>query len=194
MNRAPIVHFKIMKPASKKRSTKAIRLLLVSSAFILEGCSPQKTAVTPASMTPEQELARMEEAERKPDSEIQPVPPSPQSTTGTKNQSHSGWSYLNPFIWGYGSGGYGRSGSSYNSWSSNSSNGIRTGTSGSYRSSGPASFFGGPSSTYTPSRTTGSSTPIIHTPTTHSSTSTSHTSSPSVSRGGFGGHASSASS
>ena len=161
------VQIKIMKSASKKRSTQAIKLLLVSSAFILQGCRPRK----------EEELAQPEVLSGgQPGQQTvgQPIPTQPRTATG------SSWGY-NPFFWGYGSG-YGRS------WSSSSSN---RSNSGSFAGSGPASHFGAKNSSYAPA--SHSTSPTVHTPSTH--TSTSHVaSSPSVSRGGFGSHASSASS
>ena len=160
------VQIKIMKSASKKRSTQAIKLLVVSSAFILQGCRPRK----------EEELAQPEilpgGQPGQPGQQIvgQPIPTQPRTATG------SSWGY-NPFFWGYGSG-YGRS------WSSSSSN---RSNSGFFAGSGPASHFGAKNSSYAPASST------VHTPSTH--TSTSHVaSSPSVSRGGFGSHVSSASS
>ena len=164
------VQIKIMKSASKKRSTQAIKLLLVSSAFILQGCRPRK----------EEELAQPEVLSGgQPGQQTvgQPIPTQPRTATG------SSWGY-NPFFWGYGSG-YGRS------WSSSSSN---RSNSGFFAGSGPASHFGAKNSSYAPaSHSTSPTSPTVHTPSTH--TSTSHSaSSPSVSRGGFGSHASSASS
>ena len=174
-----------MKPASKKRSTKAIKLLLVSSAFILEGCSPRPVKVPPQTIPPNQDVAQAEvhnDAEMEQPLAGQPVQTMPPVVNHSR--SGTGWSYMNPFFWGNGSG-YGRS------WSSNSSN---RSNSGFFAGSGPASHFGAKNSSYAPaSHSTSPTSPTVHTPSTH--TSTSHSaSSPSVSRGGFGSHASSASS
>jgi hypothetical protein len=173
-----------MKSAPKKRSAQAIRLLLVSSAFILEGCSPPTPIVPSPSLAPDQEKLQEDLATGEQQPPSQAVAPSSQTGSGYRNHSTSGWSYITPFLLGYGSGSYGRSWNSNSSWSSNSSNRLSNGTSSSGHSSGPASHFGGQNSLPAPS----------HTPSTHSTSSTSHVSSPSVSRGGFGGHASSASS
>ncbi len=184
-----------MKSTPKKRSTKAIKLLLVSSAFILQGCRPRQEAVPPQALPVDPTLAQSEEKKEQPIAG-QPGPIQPQP--GVQSGAGSRWGY-NPFFWGYGSGygsGYGRS---WSSWSSSNSNRSNTGNSGFYTGSGPASHFGAQNSTPAPaSHSTSSTTSTVHTSTVHAPathTSTPHTtSSPSVSRGGFGGHASSASS
>ncbi len=180
-----------MKSASKKRSTKAINLLLVSSAFILEGCSARPVKVPPQTIPPNQDVAQAEvhnDAEFEQPLAGQPVQTMPPVVNHSK--SGTGWSYMNPFFWGNGSG-YGRSWSS--SGSSNASR-FSTGSSGIYSGSGPASHFGAQNSVPPSARiSTSNNTPTVHVPTTHTSTPHS-TSSPSVSRGGFGGHSSSASS
>lgn len=187
-----------MKSTSKKRSTKAIKLLLVSSAFILQGCRPKKEdlpvpAMTPEQMAQSQLTEEQKEALREANGGQLPVVQSMPQAQQQPNHfgSHSSWGY-NPFFWGYGSG---RS----NNWSSSSSS--RSSSNSGFFSgsnSGPASHFGAQNSTQpaashsttSSSSTTHSST--VHTPTTH--TSSSHVaSSPSVSRGGFGGHASASS-
>ena len=153
-----------MKPTSKKRSTEALKLLLVSSAVILQGCRPRKEVEPPFPI------------------EGQPNQIQPQTVTHTG----SNWGY-NPFYWGYGSG----NGRSWSSWSSGRSS---PSNSGFFSGSGPASHFGGQNSSQSSaSHSSGSGMPTVHTSTTHSS-STRTASSPSVSHGGFGSHASSASS
>jgi hypothetical protein len=181
-----------MKTEKRRRSTKAIKLLLVSSAFILQGCRPKKEDLPVPNMTPEQLLAQsaLTEEERQAQREAQagqlPVVQSmPQAHANQGN--HSSWGF-SPFFWGYGSG-YSRS----NNWSSSSSN---RGTSSGFFSnsgSGPASHFGAQnSSATTASHSSSTQSAAAHSPTTHSSAS--HVaSSPSVSRGGFGGHASASS-
>lgn len=180
-----------MKPASKKRSTKAICLLLVSSAFILEGCRPRPNVVPPQAIPPNQDPAN---AEVHSDAEMdqllagQPVQTMPPVVDNSRRGT--GWSDMNSFAWWFVFG-HGRSG-----WSPGyiNSSRVSTGTSGSYSGFGPASHFGAQNSAHpTASRSTSNNIPTVHAPTTH--TSTPHTtSSPSVSRGGFGGHSSSASS
>ena len=179
-----------MKSASQKRSTKAVKLLLVSSAFVLQGCRPRKDEslaqpqVVPGAQSEQQASEQQTAAQQNSGQQNsgqqasgQPNQTRPQTATG------SSWGY-NPFFWGYGSG-YGRS------WSSSSSN---RSNSGFFSGSGPASHFGAKNSSYAPaSHSTRSTSPTVHAPTTHSSTS--HVaSSPSVSHGGFGSHVSSASS
>ncbi len=181
-----------MKSAPKKRSTKAIKLLLVSSAFILQGCRPRQDVVPPQALPVDPTLAQSEEQKEQ---QIVGQPNQLQPQTPTNSGTGSRWGY-NPFFWGYGSGygsGYGRS------WSSSNSNRSNTGNSGFYAGSGPASHFGAQNSSPAPaSHSTSSNKATVHTPTVHAPathTSTPHsTSSPSVSRGGFGGHGASVSS
>ncbi len=184
-----------MKSAPKKRSTKAIKLLLVSSAFILQGCRPRHEALPVQALPLDPTLAQSEEQREQ---QIVGQPNQLQPQTPTNSGTYSRWGY-NPFFWGYGSGygsGYGRS---WSSWSSSNSNRSNTGNSGFYSGSGPASHFGAQNSPHSPaSHSTSSTASTVHTPTVHAPathTSTPHsTSSPSVSRGGFGGHGASASS
>lgn len=184
-----------MTSAPKKRSTKAIKLLLVSSAFILQGCRPRQDVIPPQALPVDPMLAQSEEQtekqkEQQTDGQSGPLP----VQTGTNSGTGSRWGY-NPFFWGFGSG-YGRS---WSSWSSSNSNRSNTGNSGFYAGSGPASHFGAQNSSHAPtSHSTSSNKTTVHAPTVHAPathTSTPHTTrSPSVSRGGFGGHSSSASS
>lgn len=186
-----------MKSARKKRSTKAIKLLLVSSAFILQGCRPKKEDLPVPAMSPEQ-MAQSQLTEEQKEAMreanggqlpiVQSMPQAQQQPNHIGN--HSSWGY-NPFFWGAGSG-YGRS----NSWSSGSSYRSSNSNSGFFSGSGsgPASHFGGQNSTQSTAShsTTPSHTSTVSSPTTH--TSSSHVaSSPSVSHGGFGGHASASS-
>ncbi len=166
-----------MKPATKKRSTRAIKLLLVSSAVILQGCRPRKEdvpAFVPDPLMAQSEKPLEEQAVGQPN-QVQPQ---------TVTHTGSSWGY-NPFFWGYGSG-YGRSGSSWSSGRSSPTN------SGFFSGSGPASHFGAQNSSHVSTgHSTGAGMPTVHNSTAH--TSSTH-SSPSVSHGGFGSHASSASS
>ncbi len=191
-----------MKSTTKKRSTKAIKLLLVSSAFILQGCRPKKEdlpvqAMTPEQMAQSQLTEEQKEALREANGGQLPVVQSMPQAQQQPNQfgSHSSWGY-NPFYWGYGSG-YGRS----NNWSSSSSS--RSSSNSGFFSgsgSGPASHFGAQNTTQptashsTTPNSSATHTSTVHSPTTHTSSSSSHVaSSPSVSHGGFGGHASASS-
>jgi len=161
-----------MKPPSKKRSSKAIELLLVSSAFLLEGCRPRKEEAPAQSEVLPGVQSEQTTAEQQAQTQ-------PQTVTGSR--TGSSWGY-NPFFWGYGSG-YGRS------WSSSSSS--NRSNSGFFSGSGPASHFGAQNSLQTPaSRPASSNMPTVHTHTGPSHAASSH----SVSHGGFGSHASSASS
>lgn len=185
------VQSKNMQSTTKKRSSKTIKLLLVSSALILEGCTPRSAEVPPQSIPPDPSLAQAEVTSDAQMEEPTAVPSSSATPPAVTNSGRStAGSYSNPFFWGYGSG-YGRS---WSSTGSSSSSRISSGSSGFYSGSGPTSHFGAQNSAHpSASNSTSHSSPTVHSSTTH--TSTPHTtSSSSVSRGGFGGHSSSASS